>query len=65
MKPMLDDVREFPLEPARDSRARAGAFDMRAPRAPAVERELHLAPRTVIFLEGQTPNWCCRSSPAW
>jgi CRP/FNR family transcriptional regulator len=53
MKPMLDDVREFPLEPTRGSHSRSGAFDMRAPRAPAVERELHLAPRTLIFLEGQ------------
>jgi CRP/FNR family transcriptional regulator len=54
MKPMLDDVREFPLEQARGPLARSGAFDKRASRAaPAVERELHLAPRTLIFPEGQ------------
>lgn len=54
MKPMLDDVREFPLEQARGSLARSGAIDKGASRAaPAVERELHLAPRTLIFLEGQ------------
>lgn len=53
MKPMLDEVRDIPLEPARGSHVRLGAADIRTPRAPAAERELHLAPRTLIFLEGQ------------
>ena len=53
MKLMLDDLREFPLEQTRGSHVRSGALEIRAPRAPAIERELHLAPRTLIFLEGQ------------
>jgi len=53
MKPMRDDVRDSQTDPARDAHIRSGASGLRSPRVPAAGRELHLAPRTVIFLEGE------------
>lgn len=53
MKPMLDDLLQLPAERMRGLHARSSAVAMRAARVPTSERELHLAPRSLIFLEGQ------------
>jgi CRP-like cAMP-binding protein len=53
MKPMRDDGRDCQTDPVRDAHVRSGAPALGPPRVPAAGRELHLAPRTVIFLEGE------------